>query len=147
VAEMTGYTASHISVLKNNPSMIELVNFYRSPKGETAKVIGENLRTVASMSLEIAQKRLENDPDKITISELTGLAKLGFDRSGHGPQSTVHNVTEHRLVATEELIALNKEARRRDSAKIVDPSTVRNLLPAPQEIEDAEFSEPDTKQD
>lgn len=133
VAEMCGYTASHISVLKQNPAMIQLVEFYRSPKGETAKLIGEQLRTVANMSLEIAQNRLENDPDKITITELTGLAKLGFDRSGHGPQSTVHNVTEHRIVAAEELIELNREARRRDSAKIVEVHTVRNLLPAPQE--------------
>lgn len=150
VAEMCGYTASHISVLKQNPAMIELVNFYRSPKGETAKLIGENLRTVASMSLEIAQRRLETDPDKITITELTGLAKLGFDRSGHGPQSTVHNVSEHRLVASEELIALNKEARRRDAVRIVDPSSVRNILPAPQEIVDATFEdaeEPADKQD
>ena len=131
IAEMTGYTPAYLSTLKNNPSMIELVQFYRSPKNETAKIIGEKLRTVADMSLEVIQNRIQTEPDKLTVTELTAVSKLGFDRSGHGPQSTVHNIEEHRLVLPEELAELSREARRRDQSRIVDVSAVRGVLPAP----------------
>ena len=41
VAELSGYTGPYISTLKNNPAMIQLIEFYRSPKTDAAKVIGE----------------------------------------------------------------------------------------------------------
>jgi len=145
IAEMSGYDRAYLSTLKNNPSMIELVAFYRSPKNETAKIIGEKLRTVADMSLDVIQQRLETKASEISITELTAVSKLGFDRSGHGPQSTVHNIEEHRLVMPEELQELNREARRRDQGRIVDVAAVRNvLLPAPEEHNDEGQSDTDS---
>jgi hypothetical protein len=146
IAEMTGYTAAYISTLKNTPAMIDLVAFYRSPKNETAKVIGERLRTVADMSLELIEQRLETKGGEISISELTAVSKLGFDRSGHGPQSTVHNIEEHRLVMPEELVELSRNARARDRSKIVDVSAVRGVLPSPEKLE-AEHSRSDDGSD
>ena len=132
VAEMTGYTGPYISTLKNTPAMIELIEFYRSPKTETAKLMGEKLRVVADMSLELIQKRLEDKPDDVSVSELTNVAKLGFDRSGNGPNSTVTNINEHRLVADEELKELARSARRKDRDRIVDVEAVRSVLPKEQ---------------
>lgn len=131
VAEMTGYTKAYISTLKNNPSMSELIAFYRGPKNEAAKLIGERLRTIAGMSVERLEERLERD--ELNATELTAVAKLGFDRSGHGPQSTVNSVTEHRILGLEELAELSRRARQRDSDLIIDPEFVRNVLPAPDE--------------
>ena len=129
VAEMSGYTAPYISTLKNNPAMIQLIEFYRSPKTDAAKMIGEKLRTVADASLNVIQERISNEPDKITLSELTAVAKLGLDRSGNGPNSTVTNVQEHRLVASEEVLELAKSARRNEKARIVDVDVVRSAIP------------------
>lgn len=134
VAEISGYDRAYISTLKNTPAMIELISFYRGPKNETAKLIGERLRTVADMSLEHIEKRLSNPDEaaKLTVSDLTAVSKLGFDRSGHGPTSTVHNIDEHRLVLPEELTQLNRNARMKNASRIVDVAAVRNILPAPE---------------
>lgn len=129
VAEMTGFTAAHISNLKNTPSMIELISFYRGPKNDAAKVIGEKLRVVGDMSLELLHDKLRSEGVALSVSDLTAAAKLGFDRSGHGPQSTVHNIEEHRLFASEELLEIAQEARRREMKRIVEPEEVRRLLP------------------
>lgn len=129
VAEMSGYTAPYISTLKNNPAMIQLIEFYRSPKTDAAKLIGEKLRVMSDMSINQIADRLETQADKITVSELTAIAKLGLDRSGNGPNSTVTNVSEHRLVASEEVIELARSARRVERARIVDVEAVRSVLP------------------
>jgi hypothetical protein len=136
VAEMTGYTASYISTLKNNPAMIQLVEFYRAPKTDAAKLIGEKLRVLGDMSTNLLLHKMENEPEKLTASELTAIAKLGFDRSGNGPNSTVTNVQEHRLVATEEVLELSKSARRNDRSRIVDVEVVRSSLPKKEPVDE-----------
>lgn len=136
IAELSGYTAAYISTLKNTPAMLELVEFYRSPKTEAAKLMGEKLRVVADMGLEEIRRRIEEKGGEISVSELTAVAKLGFDRSGNGPNSTITNVNEQRLIASEELIELAREARRRERGRIVDVEAVRNVLPAPEEKQD-----------
>ncbi len=133
VAQMCGYEASYVSTLKNTPAMVELISFYRGPKNETAAAIGEKLRRLGDMSIDLIEKKLEEEGTKASLTELAGVAKLGFDRSGHGPSSTVHNIEEHRIVGAEELLELNREARRRNAPRIVDVSAVRSVLPPPQE--------------
>lgn len=142
VADMCNYTPQYLSVLKQNPSMIELIEHYRGPNNEAAKLIGEKLRTVGTMALERLEDRIEND--ELDDFALLQAAKLGFDRSGHGPQSSVHSVTEHRVVMPEELLRLSKEARRRDASHIVSVEAVRAVLPAPQSLEPREnlFDDP-----
>jgi hypothetical protein len=139
IAKLSGYTEPYISTLKNNPAMIELVQFYRQPKTQAAQLMGEKLRILAEMSADEMMRRLESDEaNKIGFSELATAAKLGFDRSGNGPNSTVTNVQEHRLIASEELEALGREARRREQSRIVDVEVVRNVLPAPSAESDNE---------
>lgn len=129
VAELSGYTGAYISTLKNNPAMIQLIEFYRSPKTDAAKLIGEKLRIMSDMSINQITEKLSTEPDKVTLSELTAIAKLGLDRSGNGPNSTVTNVSEHRLVASEEVMELARSARRTERARIVDVEAVRSVLP------------------
>jgi hypothetical protein len=149
VAEMTGYDRAYVSTLKNTPAMVELISFYRGPKNEAAKLIGERLRVAADMSLEIIEERLKKpeEADKLTINDLTAVAKLGFDRSGHGPQSTVHNIEEHRLVLPEELQELNRNARMKDASRIVDVEAVRAILPAPEKDDGQRDSSTDRSSD
>lgn len=138
IAEMSGYTGAYISTLKNNPAMIQLVEFYRSPKTDAAKMIGEKLRVVADMSINQIAARLDDaeEAKKVTLSELTAVAKLGLDRSGNGPNSTVTNVQEHRLVASEEVMELSRSARRTEKTRIVDVEAVRSVLPSKEPVDE-----------
>jgi hypothetical protein len=127
VADITGFTGSHIKTLKNSPSVQQLIEFYRAPGDNTAKTIGENLRLVADMSIERLKDAVvanELDPNV-----LLALAKLGLDRSGHGPQSTVHNINENRVIDVAELARLNLEARERNMDLLVPVQEVRKALP------------------
>lgn len=129
VAEMSGYDAAYISTLKLSPAMIQLIEFYRAPKTDAAKMVAEKLRVIADMSIEHIRKKLEEKGDDLTISDLTAVAKLGADRSGNGPNSTVTNVQEHRLVADDEMKELMRTTRARERSRIVDVEAVRSVLP------------------
>ena len=134
IAGLTGYTATTISKLKNSPAMHELVAHYRADSNAAHQVVQERLNTVAMRAVEKLEERLD-DEKGLDDNSLIQLAKLGLDRSGHGPTSKVQQ--EHTmLVSTEELQELNRTARRMERAKIVDPSQVRMALPAPVEIEE-----------
>lgn len=127
VATITGYTAKYISDLKTNPAMIELIGHYRAPGNFAARQIGETLKRVAGMSLERLEEKIEGD--ELSASELTAVAKLGYDRSGHGPASSTHNITEHHIIDHGEIVARHREAKRRDADIIINPEDVREALP------------------
>lgn len=133
VATMTGYTEQYISVLKASPAMMELIEHYRAPGGLAVRHVGENLRRVAGMALEQLEGKIEQD--QLTASELTAAAKLGYDRSGHGPQSSLHSITEHHIIDHSEIAARHLEAKRRDAEMIVHPEEVRRALPKPSSSE------------
>lgn len=125
VAELTGFTASHLSVLKNNPSMIELIALYRAPGNHAAELIAEKLRTLGSAAID----RLMDEMPDLGHNELIQVAKLGADRSGNGPQSKVDVAHTHML--EEGLVQkLAQDARRRNESKIIDISAVRKQLPS-----------------
>lgn len=128
IAQITCMTQSRISTLLNTPAMQELVAYYRASHGNASEVIAERLRNVAEASVEKLETKLEQD--ELDANELIALAKLGLDRSGHGPQSKVHNITEHHLLDHAELQRLNREARRESLEDIVNIDTLP-ALPAP----------------
>lgn len=131
IATTTGYTPEYIGTLAHAPAMMELIAHYKAPGNLAARQIGENLRRVAGMALE----SIENDliAGTLTATEKLAAAKLGYDRSGHGPQSSVHSVTEHHLIDHAEIAARNREARQRDAPMIIHPEEVRKALPAPKQ--------------
>jgi len=132
VADLTGFDNSYISVLKNNPSMIELVNHYRSPNNAVVEVIAERLRTVGHAALE----RLAEQIPEMDHHALIATAKLGVDRSGNGPMSKVAHEHTH-ILDPAKVAALAESARRLNAERIVDVSAVRRALPAPRSREDA----------
>jgi len=73
IADLTGFTGAYISTLKNNPSMIELVNHYRSPNNAVVEIIAERLRTVGHAALE----RLAEEIPDMDHHALIATAKLG----------------------------------------------------------------------
>jgi hypothetical protein len=107
--------------------MQELVDLYRVQYGSTAMVIGEKLRTVGMKALEKLSDQL--DRDKIDDPHaLTGIAKLGLDRSGHGPSTTTHNVTESHIIDHARIKELNEAAKAQSREFIVPVREVRDAL-------------------
>jgi hypothetical protein len=132
VADLTGFDNAYISVLKNNPSMIELVNHYRAPNNAVVEVIAERLRTVGHAALE----RLAEEIPEMDHHALIATAKLGVDRSGNGPMSKVAHEHTH-ILDPAKVAALAESARRVNAERIVDVSAVRRALPAPRSSDDA----------
>lgn len=129
VSSITGYSEGYISVLLNNPSMQELVEFYRIKNGAAIDVVVEKLKTVGLKALERLDDRIQSD--ELDNNELISAAKLGFDRSGHGPSSTHKIDAETHIFDHAKLAELNKEAKRRNSEYIVPQEEVREALRLP----------------
>jgi len=128
-AAITGYTESYISILLNAPAVQELVEMYRIQNGAATQVITEKLKTVGLKALERLDSRIE--ADGLNNQELLAAAKLGMDRSGHGPQSTRHVHEERHLIDHAEIAKLDQEARRGSRPYIISPQEARRRLPAP----------------
>jgi hypothetical protein len=62
------------------------------------------------------------------VLEAIAIAKLGLDRSGHGPSSTVTAVSENHLIDHAELKRLEAAARADSSQYIVPVSRIRQDL-------------------
>lgn len=139
-ASICNYTEAYTNVLLNNPAMQELVQMYRSKMGFATEVITERLRSVGTMATEEIADRLM-DPEKagkMNTFELAAVAKLGYDRSGHGPASSHHLVSEQHLFDHAEIKRLDNEARRGSREYIIDIQDVRKAaLPAPKADDDA----------
>lgn len=88
----TGYTASRISILKDDPSFEELIAFYRTDKALPVQGLNEKLVAIASDSAAVLLDRLELEPEKFSVGELQDQVKIGADRTGFGPKSTQVNV-------------------------------------------------------
>lgn len=125
VAELTEFSAPYVSTLKNNPSMLQLIEHYRSGPTAAAEAIAERLRSVGTQALA----RLESEIGKLDYNQLLGLAKLGFDRSGHGPMSKMAVEHDHRHFDIAEIAKIALEARRRQSDRIIPLSDLRKALP------------------
>lgn len=142
-AQITGYTETYISLLLNNPAMEELVSMYRIQQGAATEVAIEKLKTVGMKALEQLDEKI--DSGGLSATELTGIAKLGLDRGGLGPQVKTHNVNENHVIDHGRLAELNNEARRRNHEYIVPVNEVRDALetaakalPAPEPDDEAD---------
>lgn len=138
VAALTNYTPAYLSVLLNNPSMQELVEMYRVQLGAPGAVVAEKLRTVGLEAVAKLATKLE--AGELDPNHLLGLAKLGLDRSGHGPSSTQHVVKEDHILDHAKLAELNAKARAASQEYIVPRQAVIASLPKP-EAEESEHAD------
>lgn len=137
VANICGYTETYISILLNSPAMQELVELYRIQNGKATQVAIEKLKTVGLKALEQLDEKLE--AKELNNNELLQAAKLGLDRSGHGPTSTHKIAAETHVFDHAKLAELNAKARRENAEYIVPQDDVReNLKALPPPSEDEE---------
>ena len=89
ISRATGYTQNRICILKKDPMFAELVSHYSAQRDASAVDMSARLRALALTSVEVMQERLEDDPDSMTMKELSTLAELGLDRTGFGKTTKV----------------------------------------------------------
>lgn len=89
-----GYDASRVSILQADPAFKELVEFYRADVDRVYRGMHEQLAAASSLALDIMQDRLEDEElaKEVSMGQLIEVAKMGADRTGHGPASTSTNV-------------------------------------------------------
>jgi hypothetical protein len=87
-AAMTGYCASHISILKTDPTFKDLLHFYREKVDVQVADLHNRLSGLSIDALDELRGRLENQPESIKPHLLLEMIKVGADRTGHGPSST-----------------------------------------------------------
>ena len=96
MAALTGYSVSRISILQNDPAFQELLASYADDvQGEWVDQEAQ-LVSLSSDAMAVLADKLEDEPEAFTPGTLIEIAKLGADRTGHGPQSkTTNNVNVH----------------------------------------------------
>lgn len=89
---VTGYSASRISILLNDPSFQELLAFYRQNLDVVYADMHSRMSTLSLVTLEEIATRLEDEPEKLGTAVLLDLLKTLTDRTGFGPRTTQVNV-------------------------------------------------------
>lgn len=84
-AQITGYSASRISILKSDESFKALVEDYRA---ETKSIVADAQFRMAGdflMAQEMLHDLMEANPETFTPQMLIEIIKMYADRTGHGP--------------------------------------------------------------
>lgn len=85
-----GYNNARVSVLLDDPSFQELVAYYRRQVNAAFVDFQEKLADLASLSADILQDRLEDNPDDVDLQDIIKVLQLSADRTGHGPSSSTN---------------------------------------------------------
>lgn len=131
VATLTGFSGTRISQLKNSPAMQELIAHYRGPGMEAAQVLRESLQVLGHAGVEELQRRLKESPESLSASEIVAISKLGLDRSGHGPSSSLQVDASTRVIDEAEIIRLRQNMRVAEAGRVT--RIAPPALPAPDE--------------
>lgn len=93
VAAVMGYSVSRISILKDDPSFQELLEFYREPFKKARITDVERLSVMSRTAVEELLQRMLDNPELISEKMLVEIAKLGADRTGLGPTTKSVSLT------------------------------------------------------
>lgn len=122
---VTGYSASRISILKNDPQFQQLMEFYRQSGTELAVDMRSRMFNLGIDAIEELHDRLHTRPDDMSSALLKDIAKDMADRTGHAPKATPSgnntvninvNLTDRMNEARARVDAM-REARRQ---KVID---------------------------
>jgi hypothetical protein len=82
---VTGYDPSRISILKSDPTFVELVGFYREHETALLAEFTERAAKVTLTALNNIAEMLEDDERPSTLDENLTVVKTLADRTGHAP--------------------------------------------------------------
>lgn len=113
---ITGYSASRISILQNDPAFQELLSYYVEQEREIFVNVHQRMSDVGLDVLQEIQHRIEDAPEKLSMNELLSSFGTLMDRSGYGPKSTL--VHEAGGSMKELLAQVKEEIRNRTDGNI-----------------------------
>ena len=113
---ITGYSISRISLLRRDPAFSDLLSYYEEQKREIFLNVHERLSGFGLQVLEELQERLDDNPEKFTVSELRDLMTATLDRGGYGPKSTT--ALDIRITPATLLEAVKNEVKNRQSGQV-----------------------------
>ena len=87
IAEITGYSQSRLSILKNDPAFRELVAHYTANKNEIYLDVHARLASLGVDVIEGLHEQYNEDPDSFTKREAMELAQMALDRSVAPPKA------------------------------------------------------------
>jgi hypothetical protein len=87
VCAITGYSASHISLLQGDPAFEELLAFYRAHEDAAGADLTQRLKDAAATAVAKLSDRIESD-EEIEFSDLSKATRDLLDRAGHSPKLT-----------------------------------------------------------
>ena len=91
-SSITGYTPSRISVLRDSPLFVELVEHYKKNAESSLADFQGRMLSVGLTALDELKDRLETEPEKIGTATIIEAVKALADRTGHGAQTKSTNV-------------------------------------------------------
>lgn len=91
VSAITGYSLSRISILQADPSVKELISFYRENEDAAYAEFGRRATMVTITALENLQEQVEDDANPLSVDQNLTIIKTLADRTGHAPVSKTIN--------------------------------------------------------
>lgn len=112
----TGYSPSRISILKKDPSFIELLAFYSTQKQDIFVDVTQRMAGVATDTLEVIQERLQDNPESFKAKDLVEVLKATADRGGHSPvrKSETKSIT----ITASDLLKMKEEVNQKQYGQI-----------------------------
>ena len=120
---LCGYTASHVSILKADPSFKDLLKFYGEKKDERYLELHDKIAALGEDAVDEITDRLESDAESFSVGQLLEVSKMALDRSGHGPQTSTNvnvNVGLADKLAQGRQRALEAKAKAMREAQMID---------------------------
>lgn len=110
---IAGYVDSRVSILLNDPTFKQLVEFYRKETQGIYRDMHEQMASLGVDAVAELQDRLETNPDSFETRDLLDVAKVMADRTGFGPTAKSVNLNINATLA-DRLAEARKAARMDD---------------------------------
>jgi len=123
---ITGYSPSRISVLQNDPSFKELLEFYRQSQDAAYANLHDRMATLSLDAIAELRERLDERPEEFTPGALLEMVKTLADRTGHAPTTKSVNVNVDLNSFADRLAEARKRA---EAAKEVAVKVISDLSP------------------
>lgn len=143
-AMICGISVSRISILKGDPTFMELLTYYQQMEKEqytTARADMHNrLAGLGFDAVEILHERLIDDPDSFEPKTLLAILEATADRTGHGKTTTVNSNVSHgfsaeTLAAIKQNTQLGRPIAQEDREALLCLATERTADEHPEALE------------
>ena len=120
ISAMLGVTAQRIALLKSDPAFQEVLEYYQEQNRDAGASIIERLQTISLLGLEEIQDRLLDEPELLSVPQITRLVEMALDRSGHAPGG--RNQKEHTPLESGQLAEIKKLVEDNSKTEVVSRS-------------------------